>query len=168
MVLTQIYGTANHYYDISHAPKLMHRLLPKETEIMLNIELSGRIEKAWQLISEPFHMMKWMGRQFQCLELELRAGGTIVFAGSEGNINLKRFGTVVDCFPPYKLAYRYNQELDSIQQKQNFVLISLMVLPLNQCMLNVHVTGFASYAEFEAVSDYWRKALHNLQQLMTR
>jgi uncharacterized protein YndB with AHSA1/START domain len=144
----------------------MHQLLSKDSEVMLNLELSGGIEKAWQLISEPFHMIKWMGSQYLCLEVELKAGGKIVFAGAEGNENLKRFGTVVDCFPPYKLAYQYNQEIAPFHQRQNLVLISLMVLPLNQCMLNVHVTGFATDAEFEAASAYWRNALHNLQKLM--
>lgn len=144
----------------------MHRSLPRESEVLQNIELAGSIENAWRLVTDPNHMMSWMGLQFQCLELELKPGGKIVFADTDGNVKLKRYGIVTECFPPYKFAYRYNQQGASLTQHANLVIISLMVLPQNHCMVNVHETGFSSSAEFDSASAYWRKALVNLQKIM--
>jgi uncharacterized protein YndB with AHSA1/START domain len=146
----------------------MHPELSTPGKLVQTTCLNVPIETAWQLLTDPRELTRWMGEELQRAEVGSAKGGPINFYWRKADIRYMQNGKILFWEPPYQLMYSYWHTLSTLPdlpEHRVTVIFHLTALPANKTMVYMTQTGFPAPLSFEQADRYWRTALRQLQHL---
>jgi uncharacterized protein YndB with AHSA1/START domain len=126
-----------------------------------SILINAPVEKAWQALTDPEQIKKWMLDEEIHILTDWKPGSPIVIKGTLHWVDFENTGVILENIPGKLLCYNHLSSLSELpDQPENYTVIEFLLTPIeNMVNLELTLSNFPTESIYKHLVLYWNPTL---------